>query len=124
MRSDSYAIHEVPAREGLLWEKRRFTTSMVNNPFAGDPRPELDEAWHRLLRNDNIRVPKDYLDELNLTTVYTKDGSEGIASLSVYHSLHCLKKIKRMLFKEYYHKDKSEEAMARESRHIGKIASR
>ncbi|KJZ79190.1 hypothetical protein HIM_01341 [Hirsutella minnesotensis 3608] len=108
----------LPAREGLIWEKRKFPTKIVDNPFSGEPRPELDEAWHRLLRNDNIRVPKDYLDEKNLTSVYTKDGSEGVASLSVYHSLHCLKKVKKMLFKEHYHQNKSSEAMAREAKHV------
>ncbi|RYP12050.1 hypothetical protein DL767_011488 [Monosporascus sp. MG133] len=108
----------LPAREGLLWEERRFPTNIVDNPFTGDPRPELDEAWYRLPLNDNIRVSKDYLDELNLTSIYTKDGSEGIASLSVYHSLHCLKKVKRMLFKEHYHRGKSSEAMAREAKHV------
>ncbi|KAI0532441.1 hypothetical protein GGR58DRAFT_490209 [Xylaria digitata] len=108
----------LPDPRGLIWETRTFPTNIVNNPFAGDPRPELDDAWHHLLQNDNIRVPKGYLDELNLTTVYTLDGSEGIASLSVYHSLHCLKKVKRMLFKEYYHSGKSDEAMAREAKHV------
>jgi hypothetical protein len=80
----------LPDRQGLIWEQRKFPTSIVDNPLTGDPRPEMDEAWHHLLRNDNIRVPKEYLDERNLTSVYTKDGTEGIASLSVYHSLHCL----------------------------------
>lgn len=40
--------------------------------------------------DDNIRIPIEYLNEKNLTTVYTKDHAEGIASLSIYHSLHCL----------------------------------
>ncbi|RYO87812.1 hypothetical protein DL764_008806 [Monosporascus ibericus] len=116
--SESQHHARLPDREGLLWEERRFPTNIVDNPFTGDPRPQLDEAWHRLLLNDNIRVPKDYLDELNLTSIYTKDGSEGIVSLSVYHSLHCLKKVKRMLFKEHYHQGKSSEAMAREAKHV------
>ncbi|KAI0197253.1 hypothetical protein EV127DRAFT_6292 [Xylaria flabelliformis] len=108
----------LPDRAGLQWEERKFPTNIVDNPFTGNPRDELDEAWHKLLRNDNIRVPKDYLDEHNLKSVYTKDGTEGIASLSVFHSLHCLKKVKKMLFKEYYHGGKSEEAMAREEKHV------
>ncbi|KAI0457086.1 hypothetical protein F5B21DRAFT_109479 [Xylaria acuta] len=108
----------LPDRAGLQWEERKFPTNIVDNPFTGNPRDELDQAWHKLLRNDNIRVPKDYLDERNLRSVYTKDGTEGIASLSVFHSLHCLKKVKKMLFKEYYHKGKSGDAMAREEKHV------
>ncbi|KAI1630920.1 hypothetical protein F4809DRAFT_658881 [Biscogniauxia mediterranea] len=108
----------LPHYEGLVWEQRKFPTSLVDNPFSGNPRPELDEAWHNLLRNDNIKVPKTYLEELNLTSVYTKDEMYGIVSLSVYHSLHCLKKVRRMLFKEYYHVNKSQDSMARELKHV------
>ncbi|PQK15761.1 hypothetical protein BB8028_0006g00830 [Beauveria bassiana] len=108
----------LPSREGLIWEDRKFPTAIVDNPFTGEPREELDEAWHELLKNDNILVPKDYLDERGLHSVYTKEGDEGVASLSVYHSLHCLKKVKRMLFKEHYHKDKTGDAMAREEKHV------
>ncbi|KAI8627285.1 hypothetical protein F5Y19DRAFT_442345 [Xylariaceae sp. FL1651] len=108
----------LPSRAGLQWERRKFPTNIVDNPFTGSPREEVDAAWHDLLQNDNIRVPKDYLDKRNLSSIYTKDGREGIASLSVFHSLHCLKKVKRMLFKEYYHSDKSVEAMAREEKHV------
>ncbi|KAI0868267.1 hypothetical protein GGS24DRAFT_513592 [Hypoxylon argillaceum] len=115
---ESSKYQPLPNREGLRWEYRKFPTNLVNNPFTGNPREELDEAWHELLQNDNIRVPRDYLDERNLSSVYTRKGGDGIASLSVYHSLHCLKKIKKMLFKEFYHSDKSDEAMAREEKHV------
>ncbi|KAL4869528.1 hypothetical protein BDV12DRAFT_185049 [Aspergillus spectabilis] len=107
----------LPAREGLQWEYRHFPTELVDNPFAGPPRAEMEDAWHNLLKNDNIRVPVAYLQEKNLTSVYTKDHAEGIASLSVYHSLHCLKKIKHMMFKEHYHSGLDSAAMARQSKH-------
>ncbi|KMQ49091.1 hypothetical protein A7D00_3153 [Trichophyton violaceum] len=110
-------LPKVPDRQGLKWEYRRFPTNIVNNPFAGPPREDMEQAWHKFLRNDNIRVPIGYLKEKNLTSVYTKDHSEGIASLSVYHSLHCLKKVKRMMFKEHYYANKDEESMAREIKH-------
>ncbi|RAH48964.1 oxidase ustYa family protein [Aspergillus brunneoviolaceus CBS 621.78] len=80
----------LPDREGLQWRSRRFPTNIVDNPLAGTPRPELESAWHDLLQNDNIRVPIGYLQEKSLKSVYTQDHTEGIVSLSVYHSLHCL----------------------------------
>jgi hypothetical protein len=97
----------VPARAALKPELRHFPTRLEQNAFAGSPRPELEEAWHTLLQSqsrpnskserqlstwpdDNIRVPREVLDQLHLNTVYTRNGLEGIASLSVYHSLHCL----------------------------------
>lgn len=40
--------------------------------------------------DDNIQVSHKDLEALNLTSVYLKDGSGEIASLGVYHALHCL----------------------------------
>ena len=45
----------VPAREAISWEFRYFPTTIDNNPYAGGPRPELHQAWHRLLRSACIR---------------------------------------------------------------------
>ena len=40
--------------------------------------------------DDNIQLSHQELEALNLTSVYLKDGSGEIASLGVYHALHCL----------------------------------
>ncbi|KAJ6035870.1 hypothetical protein N7540_000149 [Penicillium herquei] len=107
----------LPDREGLQWQYRKFPTNIDDNPLAGPPRPELESAWHKLIQNDNILVPVGYLKEKSLTSVYTKDHTEGIVSLSVYHSLHCLKKVKRMMYKESYYADRDKAAMEREWKH-------
>ena len=39
----------LPAREAVHWELRPFTTSLIDNPFTGEPRPELEHAWHNLV---------------------------------------------------------------------------
>ena len=44
-------ILPLPGREAVHWELRPFTTSLVNNPFAGTPRSELDLAWHNLMKS-------------------------------------------------------------------------
>lgn len=36
----------------IKYERRRFETKIRNNPFAGDPRPELDLTWHGLLEGE------------------------------------------------------------------------
>ena len=46
-------ILDLPAREAVHWELRPFTTRLVNNPFSGEPRPELEEAWHGLVRSES-----------------------------------------------------------------------
>ncbi|KAF2438300.1 hypothetical protein P171DRAFT_504424, partial [Karstenula rhodostoma CBS 690.94] len=108
---------EDPARGALAPKLRYFPTLLENNPFAGTPRAELEEAWHDLLQNDNILVPRTELDALNLRSVYSRDGSRGVASLSAFHSLHCLKLVRRMIYKEHYHAGKSAKDMQRQLKH-------
>jgi len=110
-------ILPLPARKALQPELRYFPTNLDGNPFAGAPRKELHEAWHKLLQNDNIRLPKSTLEALGLSSVYVRDSSEGIASLSVYHALHCVKKVHEMMYKEHYHSGKTKLQMQREAKH-------
>ncbi|KAF2658526.1 hypothetical protein K491DRAFT_702775 [Lophiostoma macrostomum CBS 122681] len=107
----------VPAQEALRPEIRHFPTALNGNPFAGVPRPELDDAWHQLLQNDNIYLSRATLDSLGLKSIYTRNGSYGIASLSVFHALHCLKLVRRMMYKEYYHSNISGVALQRQLKH-------
>ena len=102
-------ILPLPAREAVKWELRPFTTSLVDNPFTGTPRPALDQAWHNLLKSiifwhhvypetnyltflldDHIKVPHQTLKALNLSSVELKDQSGDVASLGTFHALHCL----------------------------------
>lgn len=63
----------------------------VSNPFKGPPRPELEEAWHKLLNPAAaVRVEKEVLDRINRTSVALQDGSGYMVGLDVYHQLHCL----------------------------------
>ncbi|KAL9105817.1 MAG: hypothetical protein Q9227_009073 [Pyrenula ochraceoflavens] len=129
----------LPAREAIKWETRSFPTRLLDNPFTGDPRPELDQAWHKLLLNDNIKLPSKDLDALDVQSVYLNDGSGQVTSLSVFHSLHCLvskglppshappsnvqhaeaaqKIVRHSMFPRYYHAGKDEKAMRRMRNH-------
>lgn len=60
------------------------------SPFRGEPRPELDKAWHDLFENSNIRISKDELQKMNRTAIALYDGSGYFGQLSAYHHLHCL----------------------------------
>ena len=47
-----------PAREAVTYEKK-FINNDVNatNGFKGKPRPELDAAWHNLLKSNHTPRP-------------------------------------------------------------------
>ncbi|KAK4040643.1 hypothetical protein C8A01DRAFT_15489 [Parachaetomium inaequale] len=71
--------------------------------FMGQPRPELDEAWHELLDATLIRYSGDELRRANnATSVRHKDGG-FVGGLGISHSLHCLKRIKQYIHPQYYY---------------------
>ncbi|OTA61483.1 hypothetical protein K449DRAFT_395548 [Hypoxylon sp. EC38] len=58
--------------------------------FMGQPRPELDEAWHDLLSGTLIRFSEEeLLLANNASSIAHKDGGY-VGGLGVSHSLHCL----------------------------------
>ncbi|KAM3068614.1 hypothetical protein ACMFMG_011138 [Clarireedia jacksonii] len=97
------AIVYTPAQNALRYEKVFYNGSLdAINEFKGDPRPELDRAWHDVLKNNNIRLTKDELHNLNKSSIELADGSGYFGQLNVYHHLHCLKFIREVFYSEYY----------------------
>ena len=63
---------------------------MMMSDFTGPPRPQLDEAWHRLLSGTMIRFSAEELKLAgNSTSVRHKDWGY-VGTLGVAHYLHCL----------------------------------
>ncbi|CAD6442489.1 4212a482-96a7-422d-a9ec-35f135570af6 [Sclerotinia trifoliorum] len=104
------------ARSAIEWEVRKFETKILGNPFVGEPRPELENAWHNLLRYDNLQVPLSDFDE-NMPVIHLKDGSGVIAQLTVFHALHCLKKLRQWVYRNHYYSTASEDRLSLESEH-------
>ncbi|PHH63511.1 hypothetical protein CDD81_5792 [Ophiocordyceps australis] len=106
-----------PAWEAIEWEPRLFHNQIErSNPFKGPPRPELDEAWNKLLGPTAVKVSKETLDKINRTSVPLLDGSGYMAALDVYHQLHCLRYVRRYLHKDYYNMTEEKNL----GQHIGK----
>jgi hypothetical protein len=58
--------------------------------FLGQPRREMDEAWHGLLSATAIKLSESELKLANnATSVRHKDGGY-IGGLGISHSLHCV----------------------------------
>ncbi|KAI9752324.1 MAG: hypothetical protein M4579_005667 [Chaenotheca gracillima] len=93
-----------PAREALEYERVRFNATLViDSPYNGPPSPEVDLAWHDLLDNMNIALPKSDLDRIGATSIpLPGDQNMFIAGLGVFHELHCLKRLRQYTWPEYY----------------------
>jgi hypothetical protein len=91
-----------PALDVLEYHQVMFKGDfLAPSIYRGEPRKELEEAWHRISNNGlrRIRLPKEDLYRLNKTASKDVVGflgeddedihdAEGL--LEVFHQLHCL----------------------------------
>lgn len=68
------------------------------------------------LQDMNIAVPKSDLDRINADSIpVPSTHDQYITGLSVFHQLHCLKRLRQYTWPEYYHANQTEEGDAAES---------
>lgn len=91
--------------------------------FNGPPTPELAAEWKPLLQHQNFRLQKEeygpFADDGNLVQLADKSGY--MATVAVYHGLHCTKRLHRYLYQTDYYPDMSVEDKERLMFHAGKI---
>ncbi|RAK95913.1 oxidase ustYa family protein [Aspergillus ibericus CBS 121593] len=118
----SNAFPSLHAAGALEYETRTWPVSIHNNPFAGKPRPELEEAWHHLFEKNNIRVHKEDLDFYNVTslpiTESTDNDTDWVGQMGVFHELHCLKRVRHWIYRDHYLADAPETVLIEEEAHV------
>ncbi|KAI1204754.1 uncharacterized protein F4807DRAFT_446096 [Annulohypoxylon truncatum] len=87
----------------VKYVNRNLTSDFNSSKFMGDPRPELDTAWHDLLNGTGIRLSAEDVLLAKATDVVHLKGGGYIGGLGIMHSLHCLKRIKQYIHPEYYY---------------------
>ncbi|PWY83790.1 hypothetical protein BO94DRAFT_468662, partial [Aspergillus sclerotioniger CBS 115572] len=123
-----------PLRDAIEYRPQVFETLAIyrhdgtlnphkTNAYNGPPRPELEEAWDKLMNNTNIRVTQDQLGEefaAQDSIVELNDGSGYYVTVSAYHGLHCVQRLHHYIYAEHYYPglDEFETFMLR--RHAGK----
>lgn len=102
-----------------------------NIAFSGPPRPELEEAWAKILScqfavgrvsgvlscylplstDQNVRVQEGELGEFKgqKSIIQLNDGSGFYVTVAVQHALHCVQRLHRYLYKDHYHAGLSED---------------
>ncbi|KAI1177470.1 hypothetical protein F4777DRAFT_206751 [Nemania sp. FL0916] len=99
-----------PARSAIRYMIEEPDADPNTSHFAGEPRPELDQAWSSLLRSSMIKVSEDELRKMNKTSIALKDGSGYLGYLESIHMLHCVKRIYQAQHPEHYPKLQGTEA--------------
>ncbi|KAL8686888.1 MAG: hypothetical protein Q9218_006792, partial [Villophora microphyllina] len=88
----------------MEYETKLFNDNLKNtvSPYPGEPQPELDKAWHELLKYSNIRVSTDDLRKINRNSIkLATSPGEYTAGLEVHHQLRCLNYIRQFLHPTY-----------------------
>ncbi|ODM22543.1 hypothetical protein SI65_00131 [Aspergillus cristatus] len=86
----------------------------------GPPSPEIDAVWTNLLQYSNIRLSRDELSDDyrdNPALAEISDGSGIYGSIAVFHSVHCIKRLRYLLYADHYHANATERAMFELKRH-------
>lgn len=91
-----------PAENAIEWEWRQIDAVPNEGPFSGDPSADIDAAWVELMQGINLKIYPNEMEKLGLKSLEFKDGSGYVGGLSVYHELHCIKRIRHWLYKDHY----------------------
>ncbi|KAI6093648.1 hypothetical protein F4821DRAFT_221079 [Hypoxylon rubiginosum] len=100
-----------PAQEAIEYEAKP-AEGLINGTsvFVGYPSPQSDLAWSGLLEA-NIRISKDEMRRLDTTSLPFQDGDGYLGMLGVYHQLHCLKQLRKWIYRDYYYRDESQSVL-------------
>ncbi|KAH8805171.1 hypothetical protein F5884DRAFT_798588 [Xylogone sp. PMI_703] len=73
--------------------------------YIGDPNEEIDQAWDELIKGRYFKITeqeaKEAFGEKYNETWYEKAGAY-VAGLDMFHTLHCLDQLRRVLYPDYY----------------------
>ncbi|KIY69269.1 hypothetical protein CYLTODRAFT_318831, partial [Cylindrobasidium torrendii FP15055 ss-10] len=91
-----------PAHEALEHEVKTFTVGKKDRTYQGTS-PEVDAAWIELYNQTIFKIPKAQAAMLpNRTWPLVDEPGYYIATLDVFHQLHCLNNVRMALTTEAY----------------------
>ncbi|KAJ3552826.1 hypothetical protein NM688_g3946 [Phlebia brevispora] len=95
-----------PAQDAIVYETKRFhvTNNRSSVIYSSDPSIEVDKAWDDLYYDLAFsQISEAEARQLpNKTTPVAADPTKYITTLSVFHQLHCLNIIRKVVHSDYY----------------------
>ncbi|RDA95408.1 hypothetical protein CP533_3436 [Ophiocordyceps camponoti-saundersi (nom. inval.)] len=81
------------------------------NSFNGPPRESLENAWDKLMKHQNVRVPESELGQYagDDSIVKLTDGSGYYTTVAVFHGLHCVQRLHHAIYADHYYPGLSED---------------
>ncbi|KAJ8065328.1 hypothetical protein OCU04_006018 [Sclerotinia nivalis] len=99
----AHSLTYSPAAAAIEYTTKKVDGLHTDSIFAGRPNPESDAAWSELLHGINLRLTHDEIAKLSQDSLKLADGSGYLGTLGVYHELHCIKRIRKYFYKDYYY---------------------
>ncbi|KAK8025217.1 hypothetical protein PG990_003040 [Apiospora arundinis] len=95
-----------PASHLVQYTHRQFTMGLGDNRtrYEAAPSPEVDAAWNDLFSMGIVAISRDDASRLQEKTQPLPHDPEDryVVSMSVFHDLHCLNRLRKQLFPGYY----------------------
>ncbi|KAF7943520.1 hypothetical protein EAE96_011443 [Botrytis aclada] len=76
---------------------------LPSSPYAGPPSESVDQAWHDLLKDMNIRVTAEELENRNQKSISLPEGGGHMVWIGAHHQLHCIKMLRRWNYRDHYY---------------------
>ncbi|KFZ02433.1 hypothetical protein V500_00207 [Pseudogymnoascus sp. VKM F-4518 (FW-2643)] len=95
-----------PASEAVEYEIQQFKGGLTaRSIWSGNPGAEVDEAWHSITETGYFGLPEEVWKGLNPHSEEAVRLSNGqyLATLDVFHKLHCVDLLRRAVHFKYYH---------------------
>ncbi|KAF7509683.1 hypothetical protein GJ744_007554 [Endocarpon pusillum] len=102
-----------PLRRVVTYQDQRWDINMGKlTEFTKPPNPEVDASWNSISAPPGdvgaLVLQKHELDEMNITSIPYADGSGYIALIDVFHQLHCLDFLRKVIFNSTYQMSESQ----------------
>lgn len=92
-----------PAQDAIKYRKTVFGNGFdQRSDFQGPPSPAVDHTWKKAY-SFLSRIPQSQADRLETSTAeIIGDPEHYVVTLEVFHTLHCLDELRKMIWPEYY----------------------
>ncbi|MCJ1233296.1 hypothetical protein MMC14_001251 [Varicellaria rhodocarpa] len=118
----SHNVSYSPAKSAVQFAEQKDLTPNHDTygAYSGAPNPNQTRAWEELLSPVMIRASSEEMalaGELSDTSVELFSGG-FLASLGVYHDLHCLRRIRFYIYKDLYYPNITSQQQSYEEMHV------
>ncbi|KAH9225908.1 hypothetical protein K456DRAFT_1743165 [Colletotrichum gloeosporioides 23] len=116
-RPSAGVFSQIDSPPRAIGDKTHLEVFPIQGPphgkYTGEPRPEVDQAWKDLLQYNNIRVSDGWVHRWGREHEAVKLPDGGyLGMLSVFHELHCIKRLYQTLSPEYYFPNATDKEIA------------